>query len=199
MATRLLSARLVLRPPRPADVPELRRVMRRNQEHLRPWIPSAAPGTDPTSLTELAKMVLRARRDWRNGTAFMFLVWKPGERPAPATIIGRIGLTQVVRGPLQSAYLGYWIDVDHQRKGITTEAVDTVLAFAFDAVGLHRVGAGIMPRNTASVRVVEKVGMRMEGLSERLLEIAGRWEDHMQFAITSEEWEARVAVPVSVT
>ncbi len=186
-----MSARVILRPPRPADVPELRRLLRRNSEHLRPWVTAPPPGEDPTSLTEVSKAVLQQRRAWRNGTAFTFLVWLPPHLTTSASILGRVGLTQVYRGPLESAYLGYWMDMSHQRQGLTTEAVEAVFAFAFGPAALHRVQAGVMPRNTASIRVLEKVGMRREGLSQRLLKIAGIWEDHLQFALTSEEWHER--------
>ena len=190
LGTRLSTARVLLRPPRAADVPELRRVMRRNAEHLRPWVTAPGTGEDPTSLTEVAKSVLGLRRAWRLGTAYSFLVWTPLSETT-AAIVGRIGLTQVTRGPLESAYLGYWIDAQHQSRGLTTEAVEAVLAFAFGPAALHRVAAGVMPRNAASIRVLKKIGMRCEGLSERLLKIAGVWEDHLQLALTSEEWLPR--------
>ena len=48
-----------------------------------------------------------------------------------------------------------------------------------------------MPRNERSRRVAEKLGMRDEGVSARFLQIRGIWEDHVRFAITLEEWEAR--------
>jgi ribosomal-protein-alanine N-acetyltransferase len=63
--------------------------------------------------------------------------------------------------------------------------------FAFEDLGLHRVQISIIPRNSASRRVVEKLGLRAEGVAERYLEINGTWEDHIRFAITSEEWSAR--------
>ena len=50
-----------------------------------------------------------------------------------------------------------------------------------------------MPRNSASRRVVEKLGVRSEGVAVRYLEINGTWEDHIRFAITSEEWADRKA------
>ena len=70
----------------------------------------------------------------------------------------------------------------------TTEAVGAVLRFAFGPLGLHRVQAGVMPRNAASIAVVKKLGFREEGLSARYLQIAGTWEDHVTFAMTSEDW-----------
>ena len=65
------------------------------------------------------------------------------------------------------------------------------LRFAFEAISLHRVEISIIPRNTASRRVVEKLGIRQEGIAERFLEIDGVWEDHVRYGITSEEWAVR--------
>jgi ribosomal-protein-alanine N-acetyltransferase len=66
-----------------------------------------------------------------------------------------------------------------------------LIRFAFDDLRLHRVQIAIIPRNTASRRVVEKVKVREEGVAERYLEINGVWEDHVRYAITAEEWQQR--------
>ena len=63
--------------------------------------------------------------------------------------------------------------------------------FAFEEIGLHRLQASIIPRNGPSRRVAAKVGLRDEGTARRYLEINGRWEDHVRYAITSEEWAER--------
>ena len=76
-------------------------------------------------------------------------------------------------------------------RGLATEGVRALLDIAFspepEGLGLHRVQANVMPSNAASLRVVEKVGLRQEGAAERYLRIAGRWEDHLMFAVTTEE------------
>ena len=56
---------------------------------------------------------------------------------------------------------------------------------------LHRVQISIIPRNTASRRVVEKLDIRDEGTAARYLEINGVWEDHIRYGITAEEWTDR--------
>ncbi|MBI3725865.1 GNAT family N-acetyltransferase [bacterium] len=91
------------------------------------------------------------------------------------------------RGPFRNAHLGYWIDREHQGRGLTTEAVRLLLAFAFGPLALHRVQAAVMPRNRASCRVLEKAGFRREGLARRYLMIDGKWRDHLIYAITIEE------------
>jgi ribosomal-protein-alanine N-acetyltransferase len=188
LSTRVVSERLVLRPPRASDVAEVRALMRRNTEHLRPWEPAPTPGEDPTSLTAVSNRIARQRRDWKRGDAFALLVTK---RNPDESIIGRITLGGVLRGVFQNAYLGYWIDVDHQGQGIATEAVRGTLTFGFGAAALHRVQVAIMPRNPKSIRVVEKVGFRREGFAHRYLRIAGEWEDHAIFAMTADEWAQR--------
>lgn len=188
LTTRVVTARLTLRPPRSSDVAELRQLQRANLEHLRPWEPSGAPGEDPASLTAVTNRVMRQRRDWKRGDAYTLLLTlrAPGE-----PIIGRINLGGVLRGALQSAYVGYWIDRDHQKKGLMSEGVTGALAFAFGVAKLHRIQIAIMPKNGSSLRVMEKLGIRREGLAERYLQIAGSWEDHVIFAMTSDEWEER--------
>jgi ribosomal-protein-alanine N-acetyltransferase len=115
-----------------------------------------------------------------------------GERMA-----GEVTLSSIQRGPFQSGYVGYWVDRDLAGYGLAPEAVVVVLRFAFEDVGLHRVEIAIVPRNSASVRVVEKLGIRLEGVAVRFLEIDGRWEDHARYAITAEEWHERRAELVS--
>ncbi len=187
LTTRVLSPRLALRPPRASDVPELRKVLRANADHLRPWEPAPYPGEDPSSLTAVTNRVTRQRRDWKRGDSFTLLVTL---RTPDEPIIGRVTLGGVLRGAFQNAYVGYWIDQRHQGQGYMTEAVTTAFSFGFGAAGLHRLQIAIMPRNGASLRVIEKVGARREGLAERYLRIAGEWEDHVVFAMTREEWTA---------
>jgi [ribosomal protein S5]-alanine N-acetyltransferase len=188
LAVRLETERLVLRTPRTGDVAELRRRLRKNAAHLRPWTPEPRPGEDPTSLTALSKAVARERREWKRGDAFVLLATPRGKEDA---IVGRIRFGGVMRGAFLNAYLGYWIDAEHEGRGLMTEAVTAAVDFAFTVVGLHRIQAAVMPRNAASTRVVEKVGFRREGYAERYLAIAGKWEDHLIFALTAEEWPVR--------
>jgi len=185
LSTRLVTDRLLLRPPRTADVPAIRAAMRRNAAHLRPWSIAPAPGEDPASLTSVSRSVLRHRAEWKSGQTYVFLITA---RDDDRTVIGRIALGGLLRGAFQNAYLGYWIDVDHERRGLMTEAVRAATTFAFSSAELHRVQAAVMPNNAASQRVLEKVGYRREGLATRYLCIAGAWEDHILYAVTAEEW-----------
>jgi ribosomal-protein-alanine N-acetyltransferase len=97
----------------------------------------------------------------------------------------------VVFGALRSCTIGYWIDSEVAGRGITPTAVALVIDHCFAAAGLHRVEIDIRPENAASLRVVEKLGLRREGYYERFLDINGRWCDHVAFAITVEELAGR--------
>jgi ribosomal-protein-alanine N-acetyltransferase len=187
LSARIVTERLVLRPPRTVDVARVRQALRKNSSHLRPWSAAPLAGEDPASLTSVSRTVLRDRTGWRRGERFVLLVFARGHE---TVVIGRVTLGGVLRGVFQNAYLGYWIDAEHQGRGLMTEAVRATTTFAFTAARLHRVQAAVMPGNAASRRVLEKAGYRQEGLACRYLCIAGKWSDHVLFAVTTEEWSA---------
>jgi [ribosomal protein S5]-alanine N-acetyltransferase len=70
---------------------------------------------------------------------------------------------------------------------VITAAVALVVDHCFSRVGLHRVEATVRPENTASLRVLEKLGFREEGLFRRYLDVDGAWRDHACFALTADE------------
>lgn len=102
-------------------------------------------------------------------------------------LIGNISITGIMRGPAQYANLGYFLAEEHNGKGYMTEAVKLCISIAFHELKLHRLQAGVMPRNKRSGRVLEKAGFREEGLAKRYLKINGKWEDHTLYAITVED------------
>ncbi len=112
-------------------------------------------------------------------------------RRSDEAIVGMINLGQIVMDPLCSAYLGYWTGVDYLRRGYATDGVRLALRHAFGNVGLHRVEANIRPENDPSLALARRVGFREEGYSPRYLQIAGKWADHVRFAMTVEDWKAR--------
>jgi ribosomal-protein-alanine N-acetyltransferase len=102
-------------------------------------------------------------------------------------LIGVVSLTEIVRGPLQSCWIGYYLDQAYNGRGIMTGAVRLVVDYAFRVLKLHRVEAGVMPHNKGSIRVVEKAGFELEGLNKKNVLINGKWEGHLHFAIVNPE------------
>ncbi len=107
-------------------------------------------------------------------------------------LVGRISVDNVVRGAWQNATIGYFIDRENNGRGLGTEAVTAAIRFAFEEAQLHRLQAGVMPRNVASIRVLEKSGFRFEGMAARYLNINGVWEDHKLYAVTVEDVETEL-------
>lgn len=99
------------------------------------------------------------------------------------TLIGTVSLTEVIRGPVQAAWIGYSMDQAHNGQGYATQAVQLVTDYAFRELKLHRLEAGVMPHNAASLRVLAKAGYAEEGLMRQNLLINGQWEDHLHLAI----------------
>jgi [ribosomal protein S5]-alanine N-acetyltransferase len=184
---RLYGARIMLRPLMATDFEAWSEVRQFNDEWLTPWEPRRHPlQGDPINYRAAFVARCNARdRDRTADFAYAFGVF------VNQKVAGEINLNGIVRGAMQTGTIGYWIDQRHAGQGYTTEGVAVVLRFAFEELHLHRVEICIVPRNANSRRVVEKLGLRCEGLAERFLEINGVWEDHLRFAITVEEWADR--------
>ena len=90
------------------------------------------------------------------------------------------------RGVLESAHLGYSVDEKETGKGIATEAIKGIKEFSFNELNLHRLEANVIPANTASIRVLEKLNFVQEGYSKNYLKINNIWQDHIRFAIINE-------------
>jgi [ribosomal protein S5]-alanine N-acetyltransferase len=183
----LIGKRVLLRPLTLGDFDQWREVRRHNHDWLTKWEPQRVPGhPDPVEDRDAFAVRCSARqRERQLGTAFGFGIFVDGE------LAGEINISSVQRGPFQSAYVGYWIDERRAGQGYVPEAVVAICRYAFEELYLHRLQISIIPRNTASRRVVEKLDLRCEGMAERYLEINGVWEDHLRFAITAEEWDER--------
>jgi len=183
----LAGRRLRLRPVGPGDFEQWQEVRQRCGDWLTRWEPQTPQGR-PDVVTDRRAFAARcgARdRERQLGTGYGFGIFV-GSR-----LRGEINLNAIQRGPFQNAYVGYWIDEEVAGRGYTPEAVVVVFRFGFEELGLHRLQVSIIPRNRASRRVVEKLDLRDEGTAVRYLEINGMWEDHVRYAITSEEWEER--------
>jgi len=193
----LTGRRLFLRSLRMADFQAWSEVRNRSRDWLTKWEPRRTPGQpEPSDNREAFAARCRARdreRQLGSGYGFGIFIREDG---APRTVsngrfVGEINLNSVQRGPFQNAYVGYWIDEKFAGQGYVPEALVVLARFAFEELGLHRLQIAIIPRNKASRRVVEKLGLREEGIAARYLEINGTWEDHVRYAITAEEWIKR--------
>jgi len=186
VSTELVGRRVRLRPLREDDFDAWHEVRARCRDWLFPWEPRPAgapyPAGDRTTYVTRCSMRERERQ---LGTGYGFGIFAMGR------FVGEINLSSVQRGPFQNAYIGYWVDQAQAGRGYVPEANVLLFRFAFEEIGLHRLQVSIIPRNRPSRRVVQKLWLRGEGIALRYLEIDGRWEDHVRYAITAEEWAER--------
>lgn len=105
-------------------------------------------------------------------------------------VIGTFNISNIVRGWFQSAYLGYEVFVPYQQQGLMYQGLVLVVNEAFTELNLHRLEANIQPDNTASIKLVAKVGFTKEGCSKNYLRVGGKeWKDHEHWAIVNEKWQ----------
>lgn len=155
------------------DAKALADLLIRNRPFLAPW----DPVRDETYFTSVGQRDLLAQslRRFAAGAEWPGLITDDGET------VGRVNLNNVVRGAFCSADLGYWVDQQHNGRGVATAAVGAVVDIAFAELGLHRVQAGTLLHNVGSQRVLERNGFTTIGVAPAYIKIGGRWQDHRLF------------------
>jgi ribosomal-protein-alanine N-acetyltransferase len=138
------------------------------------WAERSSKGSWRTTCASL-------RHNARFGLALPFVITYGGR------LVGQISVSNIVRGALRGANVGYWVDAEVAGRNIAPTALAMVIDHSFGAAGLHRLEVDIRPENAASLRVAEKLGLRREGYYERFLDIDRGWRDHVAFAVTAEE------------
>ena len=168
---------VLLRAPTRRDEAEFLDLVRRSRKLHRPWV--SPPATPERFRAYVAKC---ERPDYCG-----LLVC----RREDGAIVGLFNISQIVRGLLQSAFLGYWAGAPFAGRGYMSKGLALLLRHAFRKLKLHRIEANLQPGNSASRRLAKRAGFRKEGFSRRYLKISGRWRDHERWAITVEDWGAR--------
>jgi [ribosomal protein S5]-alanine N-acetyltransferase len=163
-----------------------------SSEWLLPWdatLPATAAvdrikqdsNFNAASTAGFASIYLAARRSNQAGTALTLGMRTRGK------LIGIITAANITTGAARNCQVGYWIDQRFAGRGFTPRAVALLIDYLILERQLHRVEIAIRPENQASLRVVEKLELRSEGLRPRYLHINGDWRDHLIFAIDSSE------------
>ena len=177
-APTLTHGEVTVRSVRLRDSHAITRLLKDNRDWLRQWEATIPDSYGAPPARQMIKSVLRlARQD----QVAPFVIEHRGR------VVGQITLSGISFGSLASGAIGYWVAESVAGNGITPLAVALVTDWAFTNLGIHRVEVCIRPENTASLRVVRKLGLRYEGLRRRYIHIDGDWRDHYCFAVTSDE------------
>ncbi|MFM6980873.1 MAG: GNAT family N-acetyltransferase [Micrococcales bacterium] len=167
-----------LRVVRMRDVKALEKSLVENRDWLKKWEATSPDAPRSFDVKGMVRSLLKALDD-RAGIPFV--VQYQGE------VVGQLNVANILYGSVSSAVIGYWISESVAGRKIAPTAVALVTDYLFNVVGLHRVEIDIRPENLASLRVVEKLGFRYEGLKQNYIHIDGAFRDHYVFALTHEE------------
>jgi len=169
---------VTLRPVRLRDDKALEQALMENRSWLRKW--EATSPYAPMSF-DTRSSIRSLLSHSRSGHGLPFLIEYEGE------LAGQLNVSSITWGSLSSATIGYWVGERFAGKAITPIAVALATDYCFGQLGLHRMEICIRPENAPSLRVVEKLGFRYEGLRRRYIHINGDWRDHYCFALVAEE------------
>lgn len=164
------------------DARTLQHLLTANRSWLQPWEATFPGGGGAVPGSVSMRPVIRAlQRQQSAGSTVSFVVTSEDR------VVGQLTVSDISGGALRSASIGYWVSEHVAGRGITPTAVALAIDYCFRELRLHRVEICIRPENAASLRVVEKLGMRFEGRRARYIHIDGKWCDHDCFAVTVEE------------
>ena len=172
-----------IRPIRLRDARTLERELAENRGWLRKWEATNPHG--PMNF-DVRSSIRALQQNARAGLGLPFIIEVDGE------LAGQLNVSSIAYGSLSTATIGYWVSERFAGRGATPTAVALATDHCFFSVGLHRMEICIRPENEPSLRVVEKLGFRYEGLRRRYIHINGDWRDHFCFALTVDE------VPIGV-
>ncbi|WP_052466592.1 GNAT family N-acetyltransferase [Mobilicoccus massiliensis] len=175
----------VMRALRPRDRNEWEHLRAVNRSWLEPW---EATSPEPLGQLKFRALIRHYDSEAQAGRLQPFVIEVGGR------LVGQMHLSGITWGSMRSGSAGYWVSRQAAGQGIAPSCLAALVDHAFYGLGLHRVEVNIRPGNVASLRVVEKLGFRDEGVRERLLHIDGAWRDHRSFALTMEDLEGQSLV-----
>ena len=153
---------------------ELWAVVDESREHLAPWLPWVPFNDGPRS----SKRYLDAcTADWDTGRAMRFAIRSRSDQ----SLLGAITLDNCVHMH-RSCDLGYWLKKGATGAGLMTEVGKATVEFAHERANIHRIRCAAAVGNLPSLRVIQRLGFRFEGVCRQAEYIQSRWVDHAVFA-----------------
>lgn len=175
--------RLIIRPLVEKDYPEWKRAHEEMLDPQNTW--DVAHREHILTKTQFKKVLAWNKKHRKMDRFIDYVIFEKKS----GKMIGRMSLMDIARSLTQSAFLGYSLFNNHWGRGYAEEAVKGIIHLAFNEHQLHRIVAGIEPKNKRSLALAKKLGMRREGLSRRVVKLRGEWRDLVQFALTTEDLE----------
>jgi ribosomal-protein-serine acetyltransferase len=161
------------------DADELCGVIDANRDTLAEWMPWASSERTPEATLEFIRAT---RRQIADNDGLQTAIVDPG-----GAIVGMVGVHRIdwVNGKTS---IGYWLSRHAQGRGLMTAAVRAYVAYAFGALGLHRVEIEAAVENARSRAIPERLGFREEGVRRAVERVGERRLDHVVYAVLAHEW-----------
>jgi ribosomal-protein-alanine N-acetyltransferase len=172
--------------PQASDYAEWSSLRKASADYLKPFEPP--PGADEYSADRFRRRVKSQDVERARDQAYAFFI-----RNSAGAMVGGLTLGPVRRACIQSALLGTWIGRPYAGRGYAVRATRRAVNYAFGAreaggLRLHRVEACCLTTNDASIRGLEHLGFKREGVAKAYWFIDGRWQDHFLYAVNQDEW-----------
>lgn len=154
----LKTERLILRAPITQDVITVHEALLASVNKVSPWFSWATPGLKQEHLAAHLNDAIDAAKDIKKNNHLFFLVWNAADN----TFVGEVWF-KIYDWSIMSASVAYWFDSRHTGNGYATEAVKCVMQYAFDELNAHRLTIDVSTQNDASLRLVKRLGLGLEG------------------------------------
>ena len=181
----LSTPRLVLRLAGREDIQAIVACLLENADHLRPYEPRRSPRILTHEHWE-AEVALAREEFRRDVSVRLFLFSAAGS----SRVVGTANLRGITRGAAHFGHIGYGLAQAEQGKGLMREALQSLIAYAFGPLRLHRLQAAYVPTNERSGRLLRRLGFSVEGYARDYLQIDGRWEDHILTGLVNPAWKS---------
>ena len=175
----IATERLILRPFEPGDLDALAAL--HGDPQLTRWVPWGPRSREQVEEVLERKIAAATIEEDGDGLGIAPVVRETGEMVGDFTL-------QIASREYATGEIGWMLHAGQQGRGLAREACAAILALAFEDLGLHRVIARIEPRNTASVRLAEDLGMRREAHLVENEWIRGEWQSELVYAMLAREW-----------
>ncbi len=159
----------------PEDAPVVFETVDRNRERLRPWLAWVDRTLGPADTRAFIDLTIATQ-----GREFAYGIY------VDDAFVGAIGLHTDPEH--RSAMIGYWIDEEHEGRGLVTKASRALTDVAFRDLSMHRVWLSADPENTRSCAVAERLRFRREGVHREDMLLHGRFRDTVIYAVLEDEW-----------
>lgn len=172
------TARLILKIQDETHAKQVLEFYVRNRNHFSPFEPQVSEAFYTEAYQQ--KQLVYEMQEMLNGSTLRYFIYLKSD---PDTIIGSVNLSQIVHGSFSRASLGYKIDFRHTGNGYATEAVLKMLQIASCDLKLHRIEARVMPDNSPSIRLLQKLHFQYEGMEYQSIRIRNDWQDLQRFSL----------------